>query len=284
MMDFFHSGRKFCFTPAVDDMYFRSQAKRCPCRIHCHITAAYYGNFFALHNRRIVFFFKCLHQVISRQKFIGGKYAVRLLAWNSHKSGKSCAGADKYGFKSFFLHQLVDRCGFSDHYIRFNLNPKRFNIFDFFCDNVLFGETKFRNSVDQYAARFMQRFKNRHVISHSCKISRTGQSCGTGTDHRHFSSVFMFGSFWHNTVFPCPVGCKPLQFSNRNRLSFKAPDTFTLALALLRADASADCRKRGRFADDLICFLKIFVLYFRYKSGNINGNRTPFHTLGVLAV
>ena len=130
----------------------------------------------------------------------------------------------------------------------------------------------------------MERFKNRHIVAHFGKIARTGKACGTGTDYGNLFAVFLFGSLRLDTVFPCPVRYKAFQFSDRNRISLDAPDTFALALAFLGAYASADCGKCAGLADDLISRFNISRFNLLNKSGNINGNGATFYTLCVLTV
>ena len=130
----------------------------------------------------------------------------------------------------------------------------------------------------------MERLEDRHVISHSGKVARTGQSRGAGADHGYLFAQLFLCSFGGNSVLPCPVRSKTLQLADGNRFALNTPDTFALALALLRADTSADCRQGGRTADYLICLFHIAALHLLDKARNIDRHRAPFNTLGIFTV
>ena len=45
MVNFLSTGRKFCFTSSVYNMYFCTQTKSRSCSIHCYVSTTYNGNF-----------------------------------------------------------------------------------------------------------------------------------------------------------------------------------------------------------------------------------------------
>ena len=196
MMHLFHSGRKFCLASAVYDMYFRSKAQRSPGCIHGNVSAAYYRDLLACHDRCIIRIIEGLHQIAPGQVFIGRKYAVGCLARDSHKHRKACAGADKYGFEVFLLHQLVDGSGFSDHYIRLKLNAQFFYFLDLFFNDLFLWKTELRNSVYQNAAKFMKCFEYGHFIAQFCQVSGAGKAGWARTDDCHFMSVGLLCLLW----------------------------------------------------------------------------------------
>ena len=93
------------------------------------------------------------------------------------------------------------------------------------------------------AARLMKRFKNLYLITHFRQISGTGQSCRTGTDHRHLFRTLFFGLQRFHTIFRSPIRHKTFQLSDGYRIALDSKDTFSFALAFLRTYPSADCRK-----------------------------------------
>ena len=284
MVHFFHTGRKLFFTSSVNNMNLGPETKRCSCRIHSYVSAADYRYLFAAHDRRLGILAECLHQVASCQIFICREHTVRIFSGDSHKLGKPCAGADEYSRKAFFCHKLIDGYGFSHNYIGFNCNTQRFYVFNFLLHYGFLGKTEFRDSVYKNAAGLMQRFKNGNLIAHLCQISRTGQSCRAGTDNSNLLALFLLCAFRFDVVFPCPVGYVTLQLTDGNRLPFNASDTFSFTLAFLRAYTAAYGRKRGSLTDNLISRLDIPFPYLFDKAGDVDGYRTAFDTLGILAV
>ena len=265
-------------------MYLCTKTKRCSCSVHCYVSATYNCNFFAVENRSIVIFTECFHKIISCQILIGREYTICLLSRNSHKHRKAGTGTDKYSLKAFFFQKLIDSYGFSNNNICFNFNAKRFYIFYFFCNNLVLWKTEFRNSIYKNAACFVKCLKNCHIISHFCKVARTGKTSRTGTDDCDFMTIFLFCRSWFDSVLFCPVCNKTLQLTDRNRLTLDAADTFSLALTFLRTYTSTYCRKCAGFADHLISCFHISFFYFMDKCRNINGNRAALYTFCIFTV
>ena len=265
-------------------MYICSQTKGRSRRVHGNVSAAYNRDFFACNDRRIIAVIKRLHQIASCQIFIGGKYTVCIFPRNAHEHWKTCAGSDKYGFKPFLFHKLIDGCGFTDYNVCFKFHTQFFYFFDFFCHYFLFRKTEFRDAIHKHAAQFVECLKYGHLIPHFGQIACACQSGRTGTDHGNFMSVHFFSALRLDVMFQCIICNKPLQFSDGYRLAFNAADTDTLTLRLLRADTSADCRKSAGFSDYFISLFDISFFNLMNKSRNINGYRTSFDAFGIPAV
>ena len=284
MVHFLHTGRKFFLASSVYDMYFSAETQGSPRGVHRHVSAAYHGHLLSAHDGRIGILAEGLHQIASGQIFIGGKYAVGIFPGDAHELGKARAGTDEYGRKALFLQKLVDGNGFAHDHVGFNLHAKGLHVFNFLLHHGFLGKTELGNPVNQHAAGLVKGLKNSHVIAHFSKIPRAGKARGAGTDHSHFLSLLFRGSFRFDPVFPRPVGHKALQLADGNGLALNASDTFSLALAFLRADAAADRRQCGGSADHLIRGLHIPFLHLFDKAGNIDGYRAALHALGVFAV
>ena len=130
----------------------------------------------------------------------------------------------------------------------------------------------------------MKRLEDCHIVAHFCQIAGAGQACRTRTDHRHFMSVFVIRRLWTDAVRSRPVGCKSLQLADRHRISLISANTFSLALALLRAHTAAGRRKRGSLTDGLIRLLKLLFFYPGDKCRDINRHRTSFDALCIFTV
>ena len=284
MMNLLHTGGKLFFASSVYDMYLSAKAKSGSCRIHGHVSAADHCNLLSAHDRGIGILTEGLHQIASGQVFVGGEYAVGVLTGDSHEFGKSCAGADKYGGKTFLIQKLIDGNGFSHNHISLDFNAQRLHVFNFLLHYGFLGKTEFRNTINQHAAGLMKRLKNGHIIAHFGEISRAGKTCRSGTDYGYLFTLLFRSAFRLNAVFSGPVSHIALQLSNGNGLSLDASDALSFALALLRADAAADGRQGRRSADHLIGGLHISFFHLLNKAGNVDGYRTALYALCVFAV
>ena len=283
-MDLFHSGRKLRFTSSVYDMYLSAKAECCSRGIHGNVAAAYDSDFLSCYDRSIIAVVKRFHQIASCQVLVGREYAVGVLARDTHEHWKSCSGSDEYSLKSFLFHELIDGCGFTDDNICLKLHTKFFDFLNLFRDNLLLRKTEFRNTVHKHAAQLVERLEYSHVISHLRQISRTGQSCRAGTDDCHLVAVHCLRSYRLDIMLKRVICHESLQLTDRYRLALDPADTLTLTLGLLRADTSADRRKRAGLSNHLICFFDISCLHFADEARDINGYRTSCDTFRILAV
>ena len=243
MMNFLHTSRKLCLTAAIYNMYLCSKTKRCSCSIHCYVSAAYNSYLFSCHNRGVIILTECLHQVVSGQILIGGKYAVGILTRNSHKFRKTCTGTDENSLKAFLIHQFINGYGLSDNHICLNGHTQLFHIFNLAADNGILRKTELRNTVGQNAARLMKSFENRYLVAHLCQIASTSQTCRAGSHNSHLMTFFLSCYLGYKTILSGPVCNKALQLSNGNRLALDTTDTLSFTLAFLRTYPSADSRK-----------------------------------------
>ena len=75
-MYFLHTCRKLFLTSSIYNMYFCTETQSRSCRIHRYVSAADYNYLLRFHDRCVIIIAECLHQVISGQVLICGKYAV----------------------------------------------------------------------------------------------------------------------------------------------------------------------------------------------------------------
>ena len=97
-------------------------------------------------------------------------------------------------------------------------------------------------------------------------------------------SVLDFCAFRFDAVCFRAVSDESFQLADGDRLSFQTADTFALALGLLRADTTADCRQRTGLCNDLISARKISLGYFLDEARYIDTDRTAFDASRILAV
>ena len=265
-------------------MYFCTETKCCSGSIHRYVTTTDNGYFFTSYDWCIIIFTESFHQIISGQVFIRGKYTLCSFSRNAHEHWKTGARSDKYSFKSFFLHQLINCDGAADDYIRLNLNTQRFYIFYFFCYYIQLWKTEFRDTIYQNSTRFMKRFKDSHIVTQLCKVTGTGKSRRARTDHGYFLSVFLCSRSWFHAILSCPVSHKTFQLTDGNCFTLDTTDTFSFTLAFLWANTSTDSRKCRRFGNHFVCFFKVSFFYFMNKTRNINAYRTSLYTFCILTV
>ena len=243
VMNFLCTGRKLSFATTVNDMYLSAETKSGSCSIHSYVSAANNCNFLAVCDWCIIVITESFHQVVSGQELVGREYAVGVLTRDSHEHRKTSTGTDEYSFKALFVHQLVDGGGFTDNNVGLDLNTESLYVLNLFLYNSALRKTELRNTIYQYAAGFVKSLKDGYIVTHFCQIAGTGQSGRTRTDDGYLLAVFLSRSIRFDTVLACPVSYETLQFTDGNRFSFDTADTFTLTLALLGADTSADSGK-----------------------------------------
>ena len=167
MMYFLCTGRKLGFTSSVDDMHLGTQTKGTSGRIHGYVSAADHNHLLSSEDGCILVF-KGFHQIVSGQVLVCGKYTQCLFTGDTHESGKTCTGTDKYRLKALVLHQFVNGNRLSDDHVGFDLYSKALYIFHFLGYNLILGKTEFRNTVNQNTAGFVQCLKYGHIIAHPC--------------------------------------------------------------------------------------------------------------------
>lgn len=59
------------------------------------------------------------------------------------------------GLESFFFHQLIDCCGFTDNNVCLEFNTELFYFLDLFCNDFLFWKTELRNTIYKYSTELM---------------------------------------------------------------------------------------------------------------------------------
>ena len=130
----------------------------------------------------------------------------------------------------------------------------------------------------------MKCLKDRYLVAEFREITCTGKTGRAGTDDSDLDAVCLLRLLRYNTVLSGPVSYETLELTDGDSLALDAADTLALALALLRADTSADSRKRGGSADDLCGLCVISFFYFFYECRDIDLNRTSLYTSRVFAV
>ena len=95
----------------------------------------------------------------------------------------------------------------------------------------------------------MQRLENGNFVTHTSQIACTGQAGRACTDDGNLVTVGLRLYCLFSAVFARVVGYKALQTADGNGLTLDAADTVALALALLRADTTADSGQCGGLLD-----------------------------------
>ena len=124
---------------------------------------------------------------------------------------------------------------------------------------------------------------HRDIVAHTAQLFGTGQSGGTTAHHGHFLTFSNRGFLCHDFVFHRPVTDETLQFADGHGVTLAAKDTLALALALLRAHATAHRRQRGVLTNQSGGFVELSVLDQRDEVRNADMHRAAAHTLRVLA-
>jgi len=172
----------------------------------------------------------------------------------------------------------------SDDHIHLYLCAEFTDIIHFPLDNGL-RKTKFRDAIDQNAAGFVKRFKNRHIVAFLGKFAGNRKTGRSRADNGHLLPG-RFGRFRHSDIAMVGfiIGGETFQSSNGHRFAFLAQNTFCLALRFLRADAAAYGRERIRVFDCMDGAHKIAVRHLlnEGRDGNVHG--ASFHAGHFLAL
>ena len=272
VLDFFPARGQLVHRTAIDDIdLFSAQAHGAACSVHSHVSAAHNGHAAHLLDGGWVVRAEGLHQVHARQELVGGIHTLEVFTGDIHKVREPRAGADKHRFIAH-LEQLVDGEHLADDHIGFDFNAQCFERVNLLLNNGL-GQTEFRNTVDQHAARRVQRLKHRDFVSLACKIARAGQAGRACADDRNFVPV----GFGHDGLFGAvrhmPVSGKALQTADGDGFALHAANAFAFALRLLRADTTANSGQGRGLRQNLIGFFKLARFDLLDEGRDINGNR-----------
>ena len=249
VMNFLTTSRQLSFRTSVDDVNVLCTQSHCAsCSVHCNVTAADNCNRFTFSDWGVILIEVSFHQVDSGQELVCRVYADQILTFNAHEHWQTSAGAYENSFEAHVVHQLVDGQNFADNHVGHHFNAHLFQTF-YFLLNDGFWKSEFRNTVNQYAACFVECFEDGNFVAFLSKVACTGQTCRTCTDNSNFVTVgnrflgFMFA------VLHIPVSSKSFQTTDCNRLTFDAADTFCFTLGFLWAYTTANCRQSAGLFD-----------------------------------
>ena len=130
----------------------------------------------------------------------------------------------------------------------------------------------------------MQCFVNRYLITLLRKVTRTGEAARTGADDGYLVSIGCRCFCRFGAVGIVVVRHKAFHTADADRLKLDAERALAFALALLRADTSADCRKGRSLCDDLVCFFKVAFPDLFQEIRDMDVYRTAGNTGLVFAV
>ena len=248
-MNFLTTSRQLSFRTSVDDVNVLCTQSHCTsCSVHCNVTATDNCNRFTFSDWSVILVEVSFHQIDSGQEFVCRVYADQILTFNAHEHWQTSAGAYENSFEAHVVHQLVDGQNFTDNHVGHHFNTHLFQTF-YFLLNDGFWKSEFRNTVNQYAACFVECFEDGNFVTFLSKVACTGQTCRTCTDNSNFVTVgnrflgFMFA------VLHIPVSSKSFQTTDCNRLTFDAADTFCFTLGFLWAYTTANCRQSAGLFD-----------------------------------
>ncbi len=283
VVNFFKPRGKLLFRSAINDGGLRADALGAACRVHRHVAAAHDNHLVWLRNGCFRTLLERLHEVDARQKLVGGVYAARFLAGDVHKRRKPRAAAHENGFKTFFFNQLIHGGGFAYHKVCANGYAELFEVFDFIAHDG-FRKTKFRDAVNQHAARLMKRLVNRYLVTHARKLARAGKARGAGTDDRYLMAVFLRHNRFLFGVCHIVIRHEALEPADADRLALDAAHAKLLTLLFLRAYPPAYSGHQVGFVDLFGGADKVALFDEGNKIRYRNAHRAAFHARSMLAV
>ena len=227
--------------PIHDRNLARADAQSRPGRIDRHVTGADDKHLVApVHRNLRRIQVAGMNQPDHAQEISGHDDSRQLLARDIQRFGQRRPGADEYGVIAL-REQLVHRNVRPDQYIRPEGDAQTLNAADLPLDYFL-AEPKFRNPIQQHAARLRLCFEHSNRKSLLGEIARHRQSGRTGADHRHLAFVGGRGFRHRDVHFRVKVGDKPFEFADPDAAALFRHNAGGFALALMRTDPAAHRR------------------------------------------
>ena len=265
-------------------MYLCAETKCGSRSIHRYVTTTDDNDLLTNLDRGIGILTICLHKVITCQELICGVNTVCRLARNVHETRKSCTGTDKYGIEALFCEEVIDGQGTTDDDVRIDLYTELLYVLDLRLYDTILRKTELRDTIYENAAWLMECLEDGYIITHLCEITCTGQSGRTGTDHGYLLPIRCTRLRSYIVMLSRPVSDITLELTDGDRLTLDTTYALTLALCLLRADTSTDCRKCRGQCDHICCCLDIAFLYVMDEARNVDGNRAALHAHRILTL
>ncbi|MPN44484.1 hypothetical protein SDC9_192049 [bioreactor metagenome] len=126
--------------------------------------------------------------------------------------------ADRYVAGVVFFHDLLHGDRLADDYVAFDVYAEFLHRLYLHFDD-LFGESEFRDAVDEDAACRVEGLEDLHFVTHFRKVSRDCEARGAGADYRDFAFLFAFVNFaLHVFLRVFPVGDEAFEFADRDGL------------------------------------------------------------------
>ena len=189
MVDLLLAGGQLHFGAAVHDGRFGAEAQGGARRVHGDVAAADHHALPAGMDGCEIIGTESLHQVVPGKEFIGGEDPVGVFARNAHETRQTGAGAHEHGLESLLVHQCVDGDGPADDHVQFDLDAEGLDGLNLGGYDLVLRETELGNAVLQHAARTMQGFENRDVVTELGEVRGAGQAGRAGADDGHLVTV-----------------------------------------------------------------------------------------------
>ena len=122
------------------------------------------------------------HQVHAGEILVGGIDALEVFAGHIHEHRQARAVRDVNGVE--LLAQFRQGVSASDDDVALDLHAHFLQALDFLLHDF-FRQPKLRDAVNQNAARFVQRFVNRHVMPAADQFAGRSQTGRPGADNCH---------------------------------------------------------------------------------------------------
>ena len=189
-----------------------------------------------------------------------------------------------HGIKAHFPEKLIHGEQPPGNGIYLNGNPQLLEILHLALHDFFLRQAELRDAVGKYAASYMQRLKNRHLVTKLCQVTGTGQPGRAGADDSHLLGILCkLDRLDFLVLCQLIISYKAFQPADAYRLTLDAHDTVLLALVFLRADAAADCRQGVGLLDNPDGLVEVTFLDFADKGRNIHLHRAALAAFWHLA-
>ena len=286
-MNLLLSCRKLVLGTTIDYGGVGAKPQGCSRGIHRHVSSTDDTALLPGVDRGEIVLAESLHKVVSRQELIGGENPVEILARNAHEFRQTGSRADEHGLVAFLVHQLVDGDRPSDNHIGLYFDSERLDSVDLALEDGVLRKPELRDAIFQHTAGLVEGFEDRDIVAFLGEVGGAGQACRSGTYDGNLRAA-RGRSGWRLDRIGAGrgrvVSHKPFQLSDGHRLTLDPEDAAALALALLRADTSADGRKGGVLGDDGGGSGDVTCGHLGDEFRNLHADRAGLHTAGILAM
>ena len=249
--------------------------------VHSNVTATKDNDVLAVLGWGVV-----LREVVSLHEVNAGEVLVckedvwQILARDVEKLWKASAGCNVDCVKAL-LKELFCIGDTTNNRVELKLNAQLLEAVNLTLNNSLW-KTELRNTVDQNAAAGEECLKDGNVKAVTSKLASASNTGRTGAYNCNLLAV-LWSDSWLGSKLRL-IAKEALELTNSNWFAALTHDADALALVLLWANTTTNCRKHGRLADDVKTAAKLLCTDCLDEARNIDVYRAALNAQWILTI